>query len=91
MKEETVKMMKGIVTFVGTIGVAAIIGNGVQHVSPIANAGFIKKLCIGTGTMLLGGLASDAATKYAEKKIDKLVDSISVEVKENSDEETTEQ
>ena len=88
MKEETVKMVKGIVTFVGAIGVAAIVGSGVQHVAPIADAGFIKKLCLGTGTMLLGGLASDACTEYAEKKIDKIVNSISVEVKEDSEEET---
>lgn len=88
MNENVVKTMKTVTSFAGGIGIAAIIGNAVKHVSPTSGVGIVMKTCIMVGTALLGGLASDAASEYAERKIDKIASAISVEVKEDSEEET---
>lgn len=71
MKEDG--MVKGIKTIAGvaiTIGVGAIVGNAVKFTTPEIGMGTLKKFCVGLGSVVLGGLASDASVEYAEKKID---------------------
>lgn len=71
MNEDT--MVKGIKSIAGiaiTIGVAAIVGNAVKFTTPEVGMGTLKKFCVGLGSVVLGGLASDASVQYAEKKID---------------------
>lgn len=71
MNEDT--MVKGIKSIAGiaiTIGVAAIVGNAVKFTTPEIGMGTLKKFCVGLGSVVLGGLASDASVQYAEKKID---------------------
>lgn len=91
MKDSNVvKTVKGAVTLIGGIGVGAIITNAVKHVSPTSGMGSIMKLCVGVGTMLLGGLACDAASDYAEQKIDEAVEAIRITVTEEFEEDSTE-
>lgn len=87
MKKDSnaIKTVKTIATVVGGVGVGAIISNAVKHVSPTTGTGAIMKLCIGVGTMLLGGLACDASSKYAETRIDEVV-----AILQSSEEETSE-
>lgn len=88
---KTLKQVSGIVV---TVGVAAIVGNAVKFTTP-ATIGKITKVCVGIGSVVLGGLASDACVKYTEKAIDEaagiakdFAESIDVEVEEAEPEVT---
>lgn len=71
MKEnKTIDTMKKVVGLISGVGVAAIIGNAVKHVSPTTGAGAMMKLCVGVGTAVLGGIACDASSNYVNKQID---------------------
>lgn len=84
MKESNaVKTIKSVAAIVGGIGVGAIIGNAVKHVSPTSSSGLLMKACVGLGTMLLGGLACDATSKYADKQIDEAAEFVENMVKES--------
>lgn len=84
MKESNaVKTLKGVAGIVGGIGVATIIANAVKHVSPTNGAGILMKACVGLGTALLGGLASDATAKYADRQIDEAAEFVENMVKES--------
>lgn len=87
MKESNViKTLKNVATIVGGIGVGAIIGNAVKHVSPTNSSGLLMKACVGFGTMLLGGLACDATAKYADRQIDEAAEFVENMVKDSEDE-----
>lgn len=61
-------LLKAAVEIIVSVGVGAIISNAVKATTP-ANVGFIKKLCIGMGALILTGMVTDSATKYTEEKI----------------------
>lgn len=94
MKKDSkiVPTVKAVVTAVGAIGVGTIVSNAVKHVTPTSGVGAIMKVCIGVGTMLLGGIACDATTRYAEGRIDEAVSvlqAVESEAEETSEEEVT--
>lgn len=68
-KELIVKRTKQIGGIVIGIGVGAIVGNAVKFTTP-AEIGRITKACVGVGSLLLGGLAADATSKYFNACID---------------------
>lgn len=75
MKESNgIKTVKKVIGLIGGVGVATIVGNAVKHVSPTTGAGIAMKICVGIGTALLGGLACEATSKYADKQIDEVAE-----------------
>lgn len=93
MNENVVKTVKSVVMLVGGTGAAAIITNAARHLSPTTGAGLIMKICVGVGTALLSGIASDAACEYADKKIDKAIEfvkSTDTDIEKESEKEDTE-
>lgn len=68
-ENKTMPKIKLISNLIITIGVGAIVGNAVKFTTP-ATIGKITKACVGLGTMVLGGLASEACAKYANEAID---------------------
>jgi hypothetical protein len=68
-------MIKGATGLVVSIGVGAIVSNVIKTTTPI-NANKIMKVCIGMGSIVLGSMATDQATKYTEQKIDDAAESI---------------
>lgn len=87
-KEEVLKTGKQIVTIVVSAGVGAIVANAVKMTTPI-NTGTLKKLCIGTGSFVLGSMLSEKATDYTDEKIDEMASQVK-EMFEESEEEPTE-
>lgn len=83
---KTIKMVARVAI---TIGVGAIVGNAVKFTTPEVGMGILKKFCVGLGSVVLGGLASDASVQYAEKKIDdaaELVKEVNKIIEASSDE-----
>lgn len=74
-KKEVLKTAKQIVTIVVSAGVGAIVGNAVKYTTP-PDMSFIKKLCVGAGTLVLGSMVSDKATEYTDRKIDETVEEV---------------
>lgn len=72
-KKDVLKTIKQVAVIVVTAGVGAIVGNAVKHVTP-GDTGFVKKTCIGAGSLVLAGMLSDKAGDYAEQKIDETVE-----------------
>lgn len=67
-----VKMVGGLVV---SIGVGTIVTNIIGCTTP-ANTGKLGKACIYVGGTVLGWIAKEAATTYAEKKFDETVNTI---------------
>lgn len=71
-KLETVKMVGGLIV---SIGVGTIVTNIIGCTTP-ANTSKLGKACIYVGGTVIGWIAKDAATTYAEKKFDETVNTI---------------
>lgn len=74
-KRDTLKTLKQVMVVIVTAGIGAIVGNAVKHVTP-SDTGFIKKTCIGAGSLVLAGMLSDKAGDYTEQKIDETVEEV---------------
>lgn len=87
MKQKNVlKTLKQVAVIVVTAGVGAIVGNAVKHVTP-SDTGFVKKTCIGAGSLVLAGMLSDKAGDYTKTKIDETVEEVKEMFQEAEDEE----
>lgn len=87
MKEnKTINLMKKVTGVVSGVGIAAIIGNAVKHVSPTNGAGFIMKACVMLGTGVLGGICCDAGKTYIDQKLDKAAELADEILKETPEE-----
>lgn len=78
MKENSngFKVFKKAVGLITGVGVAAIIGNAVKHVSPTSGTGALLKGAVYLGTLALGGICCDAADKYVDKTIDEAAEMV---------------
>jgi hypothetical protein len=85
-----IEMVKTVGAFIVSIGVGAIIGNGIKATTP-AQVGTIKKVCTAIGAIVLSNMVGDAAVKYTEEKIDSAVAGITKMVDEEKQEETEEE
>lgn len=74
-KKDVLKTLKQVAVIVVTAGVGAIVGNAVKHVTPV-DTGFVKKTCIGAGSLVLAGMLSDKASDYTETMIDETVEDV---------------
>lgn len=63
------ELIKAAGELVVSVGVSMIVGNVIKATTP-SNINIIKKVCIGAGGLVLGNIASDAATEYVEKRFD---------------------
>jgi hypothetical protein len=77
------EMLKTGVKVVVTLGVGAIISNVAKCTTP-RDTGKIMKLCIGLGSIVLGGIVTDKAGEYTDKTIDEAVGDVK-EMVENGD------
>lgn len=67
-----INIIKQVGSLVISTGIGAIVGNAVKATTP-ADVRTLKKICIGVGSFILGSMASELATRYAEEKIDHAV------------------
>ena len=80
-----IEILKASVGIIVSVGVGAIVGNGIKSTTP-DSVGTIKKVCIGIGAMVLSSMIGDQATKYTETKIDNAVKTIETVVNESKTE-----
>ena len=71
-KLEMVKTIGGLVV---SIGVGAVVSNIINYTTP-ENTSKLGKACIYVGGTVIGWMAKEAATTYAEKKFDETVNNI---------------
>lgn len=67
-----IEMVKTVVELVLIVGVGAIAGNIIAHTTP-KTVKTLTGVCIVVGTFVLGGMATEAAIKYANAEIDAIV------------------
>jgi hypothetical protein len=85
-----IELLKTGVSLVVSFGVGTIVGNIIKASTP-SDVKKIVQLCIGAGSLVLTGLAGDAASKYTEGKIDDAVNSIKDFLKLNKNDEEVEE
>ena len=73
--DEKLGLVKTIGSLVVSIGVGTIVTNVIGSTTP-ANTGKFGKVCIYVGGTVIGWMAKEAATTYAEKKFDETVNTI---------------
>lgn len=69
------EMIKGAAGLVVSAGVGMIVGHAVKSTSP-ASMNFLKKVCVGVGTLVLSDMVATKATEHTEEKIDEAVESL---------------
>lgn len=69
------ELAKAVGEAVVSVGVLSIVGNAVNLLIP-ANAGVIKKLCMGVGGVVLANIASDRAVEYVDDQFDKAINAL---------------
>lgn len=66
---KTVKILKGTLPVVASIGVGAVVGTILKSVTPL-EASTITKVSFGIGAFVLTSMAGDAAATYTSNYID---------------------
>ena len=69
------EMIKGAAGLVVSAGVGMIVANAVKSTTP-ANMNFLKKACVGIGSLILSDMVATKATEHTEEKIDEAVESL---------------
>ena len=64
-------LTKQIVGLVVSLGVGSIVKNAIEHTTP-STITTLKKVGVGVGGFVLSMMVSDAATKFADEKIDEM-------------------
>lgn len=72
-ENKKVETVKSVANLVIGIGVGAIVGNAVKATTPSSGVGAVMRICIGLGSVVLSGLASNACAKYTNGEIDSIV------------------
>lgn len=72
-------IVKDIADIVVSIGVSSIVGNAIKLTTD-PEAKLPKKIAIGIGGIVLSGLVSEAAQKYANVKIDNAAETVTTVV-----------
>ena len=81
-------LAKTVIGFVVSLGVGNIVGNAIKFTTP-TTLRFLEKICIGAGTLVLCGVASDVALQYTESKIDQVSELATKLISEEEVEECT--